>query len=270
MSYSPVAGRSALMNVMVRAVSKAARRIVRDFGEIEQLQVSMKGPGNFASKTDHQAEKTLYEELSRDRPDYSFLLEESGYIKGNDENNCFIIDPLDGTNNFIHGVPHFSISVALQRDNEIIAGVIYDPIRDELFCAEKGAGAFMNNRRIRVSGRRDLKTCMIGTGLSIRSPEKRELTQRTINAIGPQIAAIRNTGSIALDLAYVAAGRFDGYWRHNLQAWDVASGLILIKEAGGYVSDMNGKNAILEKKNIVAGNEYTHTPLLKIMKECAQ
>jgi myo-inositol-1(or 4)-monophosphatase len=258
-----------LINVMSQAAFKAGRGLIRDFGEVEQLQISRKGPGDFVSKADQRAEKTIYLELSKVRPDYAFLMEEFGAIEGEyPDSPTWIVDPLDGTTNFLHGIPHFAVSIGLKRQDEIIAGVIYDPLQDELFWAEKGSGAFMNDRRLRVSARKSLQDAVIGTGLPfVGRAEKDDL--RGLEAVRPHVAGIRQLGSAALGLAYVAAGRFEGYWEANLASWDLAAGLILVKEAGGWISDLSGSKdmkSILEKGEVLACNTDLFTPLQKRLK----
>ncbi len=235
-----MAVRSALINVMTKAAGKAARGLVRDFGEVEQLQVSQKGPADFVSTADLKAEKTLRAELTKARPGYGLLMEESGAKAGSDSSHRWVVDPLDGTTNFLHGIPQFSISIAVERDAEIIAGVVYNPISDEMFWAEKGQGAYLNDRRLRVSARRRMQEAVLGTGAPFLGHGDTETFQAELSALMPQIAGVRRFGSAALDLAFVAAGRFDGFWETGLNAWDVAAGLILVQEAGGYVTEIGG------------------------------
>ncbi len=258
--------RSALMNVMIQAVMKAGRSLARDFGEVQNLQVSLKGPGDYVSQADHRAEKILREELERVRPGYGFLMEESGAIEGSDNQHRWIVDPLDGTTNFLHGIPVFSVSVALERQGELVAGVVHNPAMDELYTAEKGAGAFLNDRRIRVSARRYLEDSVIGTGIPHIARGNHPSYLRDIAPIMSRSAGIRRLGSAALDLAYVAAGRFDGFWEEGLAAWDVAAGMVLVREAGGFVTDSNGGKDALEGGSIVAGNEPVHKALLDQLK----
>jgi myo-inositol-1(or 4)-monophosphatase len=260
---------SALLNVMVRAAQKAARGLKRDFGEVERLQVSLKGPGNFVTAADHRAEEILRAELSRARPGYGFLCEEGGRTHGTDKTHCWIIDPLDGTTNFLHGIPQFAISIALARDGTIVAGVIYNPASDELYTAERGKGAFMNERRLRVAARRRLSEAVIACGLPHHG--RGDLTQfrKEIAAIQSEVAGLRRFGSATLDLAWVAAGRFDGYWERDLSAWDMAAGLLLVREAGGFVTDLDGGDAMLDKGHIIAGNESMHGGLLQLLERDA-
>jgi len=263
-----MATRSALLNVMMKAVDKAARGLKRDFGEIENLQVSRKGPADFVSNADLKAEKTLKEELQKARPGYGFLMEESNEIPASDgSGRRWIVDPLDGTSNFLHGLPQFAISVALEERGEIIAGVVYDPIKDDLFHAEKGTGAFLNDRRIRVSSRHRLTECLVATGAPFAGKGDRAQFLGEIDAIMAETAGIRRWGAAALDLAYVAAGRFDGFWERGLSPWDIAAGVILVREAGGYVSEMNGKAISLDSPSILASNNSVHSDLMKLLRK---
>ena len=256
---------SALMTVMIAAARKAGRGLARDFGEIEQLQVSVKGPANFASSADHRSEETLYRELSRARPGYGFLMEERGVVEGPDKTHRWIVDPLDGTSNFLHGVPIFCIAMALERDGEIVAGLTYNPIHDELYTAERGQGAFLNNRRLRVAARKGLADALITTGIPHRGRAGHERFLNECKGMMTQTAGIRRTGSAAMDLAWVAAGRFDGYVEHGLSPWDMAAGILLVREAGGHVTDAKGGKRMLESGDIVAGNAQIHRGLLEIV-----
>lgn len=260
---------SPYLNVMCNAAMKAGRSLTRDFGEVEHLQVSRKGPGDFVSAADKNAEKIIFEELQKARPTYGFLMEEGGEVKGDSEFR-WIIDPLDGTTNFLHGVPHFAISIALEKSGTIITGVIYDPIKDEMFTAEKGSGAFMNNRRLRVSSRKDLSHSLLATGIPFAShtPEDMNQFQKSLNTIMPRVAGVRRMGSAALDMAYVAAGRYDAYWESPINSWDVAAGIILVKEAGGYVYDLNDKDKVLESGSVLASNTDLYKPLRDLLKPC--
>ena len=264
MSSGIVPGRSAHLNVMVKAVSKAARRLVRDFGEVEQLQVSLKGPDNFVSTADKKSEQTLYEELVYARPDYGFIMEESGVIEGKDPEHRWIVDPLDGTRNFLHGIPHFAISVALEKAGEIIAGVTYDPVRNEMFTAEKGQGAFLNRRRLRVSSRSKLQEALLVTGLPLRNPSSFDHAIDRLQNLRNHIQGIRYFGSTSLDLAYVAAGRFEAFWRTGSKIWDVAAGTILISEAGGYVTEFEGAKS---SKALLGSNAFLHAGLKALIQE---
>jgi myo-inositol-1(or 4)-monophosphatase len=255
---------SALMNVMIGAARKAGRSLARDFGEVEQLQVSIKGPGNFVSAADHKAEEIIYRELSKARPGYSFLMEERGEVVGDDKSHRWIVDPLDGTTNFLHGIPLFAISIGLERSGEMVAGVIYNPATDELFTAERGGGAFVNDRRLRVSARKNLSDGVIGCGVPHlgRGMHGRFLVQ--LRHVMGEVAGVRRFGAASLDLAYVAAGRMDGFWEEGLSPWDMAAGVILIREAGGFVSDMSGGTDMLGSGTMVAGNEHIHKALVEV------
>ena len=261
-----MATRSAIINVMARAVEKAAKGLVRDFGEVEQLQVSRKGPADFVSNADLRAEKLLREELQKARPDFGFLMEEGGESKGKDAGARWIVDPLDGTTNFLHGVPHWSISVALEREGEIVAGMIYEPLRDEMFWAEKGGGAFNNQQRLRVSGRRRLEDALVATGIPFKGRPGHKVFLAQQEAVMAEVAGIRRHGSAALDLAYVAAGRFDGYWESGLAPWDCAAGILLINEAGGFVSEIGGGRDPLYGGSILAANDQMHLQLGKVLR----
>jgi myo-inositol-1(or 4)-monophosphatase len=255
---------SALMTVMINAARKAGRSLARDFGEVEHLQVSVKGPANFVSAADHRAENILYEELSKARQGYCFLMEERGLVEGPDKSHTWIVDPLDGTTNFLHSIPLFAISIALQRDGELVAGLIYNPASGDFYTAERGKGAFLNdNRRLRVAGRPDLDNAVIVTGVPHRGRPGHGQHLAELSAIMRDCAGIRRTGSAAIDLAWVASGRFDGYWERAIQPWDMAAGIVLVREAGGFVSGMEGRQDMLKTGAIVAGNEAIHGALLK-------
>ncbi|MDP6602576.1 MAG: inositol monophosphatase family protein [Rhodospirillales bacterium] len=258
--------RSALINVMTGAARKAARSLIRDFGEVEQLQVSKKGPADFVSAADHRAEEVLHGILAKARPGYGFLFEERGAIEGDDRNNRWIIDPLDGTTNFLHGVPHFSISIALERQGELIAGVVYEPIRDELFWAEKGAGAHMNHHRLRVSGHRGLEDSVFATGFRYTAKGDETVFLEQIAAVMAATLNVRRLGSAALDLAYVAAGRFDGFWELHLNPWDMAAGIVLVREAGGFVNDFAGGHEMLATGGIIAANASVHAAFTDVVR----
>ncbi len=258
---------SALINVMLAAARKAGRSLARDFGEVEQLQVSLKGPANFVSAADHRAEEILYQELTRVRPGYGLLMEERGVVEGADRSHRFIVDPLDGTTNFLHGIPLFAISIGLEREGELIAGLIYNPASNEVFAAERGKGAYLNDRRrLRVAARTELADCVVVTGIPHRGRPGHEDFLREAGLIMSASAGLRRTGSAALDLAWTAAGRFDGYWERNLYAWDLAAGIVILREAGGYVSDAEGGQRMLETGSVVAANEAIHGKLLKLIK----
>ena len=258
--------RSALLNVMMGAARKAARSLVRDYGEVEQLQVSMKGPADFVSSADIRAEKTLRAELKKARPGYGFLLEEGGEIAGDDKSHRWIIDPIDGTTNFLHGIPNFCISIGLERDGEMFAGVVYQPLGDEMFHAEKGAGSFLNERRLRVSARRKMEETVLTTGIPFLGRPGHAVFLKELGAVMAQVAGVRRFGSAALDLAYVAAGRCDGYWEAGIKPWDIAAGIVLVREAGGYVTDYDGGGKMLDTGELVAANDHLHQPLLRLLK----
>lgn len=257
--------RSPLMTVMTDAVMKASRSLKRDFGEVENLQVSRKGPGDFVSSADRKAEQILRDLLEKARPGYGLVMEEQGIVEGADKSHRWHIDPLDGTTNFLHGVPQFSISVGLEREGQIVAGVIYDPIKDEMFIAERGKGAFMNNRRLRVASRRDLIDALIICGMPHAGRSNHGQFMRELATIMPLTGAMRRFGSAALDMAYVVCGRADGYWERSLHSWDIAAGIILIKEAGGYVSDADGGGNPIETGSVVCGNEILQRELVKLL-----
>ncbi|HWA17615.1 MAG TPA: inositol monophosphatase family protein [Devosia sp.] len=258
---------SALLTIMVNAALKAGRSLTRDFGEIENLQVSVKGPGDFVSNADRSAEKIVQQELSKARPTYGFLMEESGEIKGTDGQHRWIIDPLDGTTNFLHGIPLFAVAIGLERAGEMVAGVIYNPVMDEMYTAEKGGGAWLNDRkRLRVAGRKHLADAVISTGIKISEAAGDALQLRQLAHISPAAAGIRRTGSACTDLAWVAAGRLDGYWESHLHPWDVAAGTIILREAGGTISDYNGTPGHIATGNVIAANEAIHGQLLKAIK----
>jgi myo-inositol-1(or 4)-monophosphatase len=256
---------SALMNVMIGAARKAGRGLTRDFGEIEQLQVSVKGPGNFVTAADHRAEETLYRELTRARPGYGFLMEERGVVEGPDKTHRWIVDPLDGTTNFLHGLPIFCIAIALEREGEIVCAVVYNPILDELYTAERGQGAFVNSRRLRVAARKQLADCIISIGIPHRGRAEHPRFLGECTALMAQAGGLRRTGSAAIDLAWVAAGRFDGYVEHQLKPWDVAAGSLLVREAGGFVTDPAGGQSMFETGSVVAGNQAVHKALLAVL-----
>ncbi|QIK79742.1 inositol monophosphatase [Sphingomonas piscis] len=261
---------SGLITVMTRAARKAAPRLRRDFGEVEQLQVSRKGPGDFVSIADKAAEQTIVEELRNARPDWGLLLEEGGEVEGNPDKPRWIVDPLDGTTNFLHGIPHFSISIAVEErapngTRQISHGLVYQPLTDETFWAEKGRGAWLHDRRLRVSSRRDMSEAVIGTGIPFLGRGDSEEWSKIYEAVGPEVSGIRRFGSAALDLAWVAAGRFDGFWEKELAPWDAAAGLILVREAGGFVTDYKGADRAYEKGEYIAAAAGIHSRLQKLI-----
>ena len=250
---------------MIKVCRRAAKILIRDFGEIENLQVSLKGPGNFVTASDKKVEKIIIEELQKARPTYSILSEEIGEIN-NDESFKWIIDPIDGTANFLHGIPHFAISIGLEHDGEIICGIIYDPIKDEMFIAEKGNGAYVNNKRMRVSSRSKLENCIICTGGPKKDSKDRESTLEEYKKFSSRVfIPIRKLGSASLDMAYVAAGRYDGYWQKDLNYWDIAAGIVLVKESGGFVSDFNGNNQYIKNKTILVTNSKINKEMMEVL-----
>ncbi len=259
--------RSPLMTVMTDAVMKAARSLKRDFGEVENLQVSRKGPGDFVSNADRRAEKILREMLEKARPGYGLIMEEEGVVEGTDKSHCWHIDPLDGTTNFLHGIPQFAISVGLEREGQVVAGVVYDPIKDELFIAEKGKGAYLNNKRMRVAARSDMADAVVCCGLPGIGNKNHKQFLSEASVVMNNVAGMRRLGSAALDLAYVACGRLDAYWERGVNSWDVSAGIVLVKEAGGFVSDADGGPNALFGRSIACGNETMHRHLLKLLKE---
>jgi myo-inositol-1(or 4)-monophosphatase len=257
---------SALMNVMVGAARKAGRSLARDFGEVEQLQVSVKGPGNFVSAADHKAEEIIYRELAKARPGYSFLMEERGEVVGDDQTHRWIVDPLDGTTNFLHGVPLFAISIGLEREGQMVAGVVYNPIWDEMYTAEKGKGAYLNDRRrMRVAARKNLSDALVTTGIPHLGRPGHVAFAREMKEVIKHVAGVRRTGSAALDLCWVAAGRFDGYWERGIQSWDMAAGILLVREAGGAVTDLSGGTAMFDKGEVLATNSALQKELLPLL-----
>lgn len=253
--------RSALLNVMVQAALKAGRSLSRDFGEVQNLQVSLKGPGDYVSQADRKAEEIIRAELGRARPTYGFLGEEGGETKGTDGAHRWIVDPLDGTTNFLHGIPLFAVSIALERNGELVGGVIFNPAMDELYTAERGSGAFLNDRRLRVAARRRLSDAVVVTGIPrLGKGHHGKFLIELRNVMG-EVSGVRSTGSAALDLAYTAGGRFDGYWQKSLSAWDLAAGMLLVREAGGFATDIDGGNRVFDTGTILAGNEHIHGAL---------
>jgi myo-inositol-1(or 4)-monophosphatase len=262
--------RSALLNVMVKAAFRAGRSLKRDLGEVENLQVSVKGPRNFVTAADHRAEAILREELAKARPDYGFLGEEGGTHVGADRTHRWIVDPLDGTTNFLHGIPHFAVSIALERNGAIVAALTYNPANDELFVAEHGKGAFLNDRRIRVASRQRLADAVVACGLPHYGRGDLALARREIVAAQQHFAGLRRFGAATLDLAWIAAGRFDAYWERDLSPWDLAAGMLLVREAGGFATDPDGGDAVLATGHVVAGNETMHRELLDLLKKAGK
>lgn len=258
--------KSAILNVMHQAALKAARGLVRDFGEVENLQVSRKGPADFVTAADRKAEEIIHRELEKARPGYGFLMEESGMITGTDNQHRWIVDPLDGTTNFMHGLPIFAISIALERQGQLTAALVYNPVMDELFTAERGAGAYFNDRRLRVAQRTRLSDCLFATGLPFLGHGDTGRTLREIAPIIGETSGLRRCGAASIDLSWTAAGRFDGFWERDLKPWDLAAGALIVREAGGYVSDSDGGDKFLETGSIVAGNEFAHSHMLKMLK----
>ncbi len=261
--------RHPLVTCMVRAAMKAARSLLRDFGEVEHLQVSKKGPADFVSHADRAAERILQEELGRMRPHFAFLLEEEGERPppaGGKPTGRWIVDPLDGTTNFLHAVPHFAISIAAEEKGRVQAAVVYDPVRDELFWAQRGGGAFLNDQRLRVSARQKLEQALIATGIPFAGHGEHERFLAELAGIMPRVAGIRRFGSAALDLAYVAAGRYDAFWEHGLHLWDIAAGALIVQEAGGLVSDHQGRPRAFETGEILASNSHLHRPMLRLLR----
>ena len=257
---------SAVLNVMVKAARRAGRSLKRDLGELEHLQVSLKGPRNFVTAADRRAEEMLREDLQKARPGYGFLGEEGGFHEGADKSHRWIVDPLDGTTNFLHGIPHFAVSIALERDGAIVAGMVYNPANEDLFLAERGKGAYLNDRRMRVAARSKLAEAVVACGLPHYGRGDLVLGRAEIAAAQQHFAGLRRYGAAALDLAWIAAGRLDAYWERDLSSWDMAAGSILVREAGGFVSDLNGGGDIFAKGQVVAGNDAMHRGLLKLLK----
>jgi myo-inositol-1(or 4)-monophosphatase len=257
---------SANVNIMIKAARKAARSLLRDFGEVENLQVSAKGPGDFVSRADTRAEQIIRDELTEARPNYGWLAEESAEVKGEDPTRRWIVDPLDGTTNFLHGLPHWAISIGLEHKREIVAAVVYDPAKDEMFVAEKGAGAWLNDRRLRVSGRREMIEMIFATGIPFGGRAELPRALREIAALTPQTAGIRRLGSASLDLAYVAAGRYDGYWERDVQLWDMAAGILLVREAGGFVGTIEDGGELFVDRSIAAANADVYEAFRKVLR----
>ena len=257
---------SANLNLMIKAARKAGRALVKDFREVENLQVSTKGPGDFVSRADRESERLIKEELMGARPTYGWLGEETGAQDGQDPTRRWIVDPLDGTTNFLHGMPHWAVSIALEHKGEIVSAVVYDAAKDELFWAEKGAGAWMNDRRMRVSGRRELHEAVFATGVPFGAKSSLPAMLQDLARLMPACAGVRRWGAASLDLAYVAAGRYDGYWERELNEWDIAAGLLLVREAGGFVSAIRDGDDPMQKGAVICGNEALFEPFRKIIR----
>lgn len=258
---------SALLQVMIAAARKAGRKLARDFGEVSELQVSRKGPADFVSAADLKAEQTLVEELSKARPGYGFLAEERGLVEGTDKTHTWIIDPLDGTTNFLHGLPHFAINIALQREGAIVAGVTYNPVTNECFWTEKGKGCFLNDKRLRVAARKQLTDSLLATGIPFAGKPGHAQFLKELHQLSQRVAGVRRFGSAALDMAFVAAGRYDGYWERDLKAWDLAAGVLMVLEAGGTVTDADGEPFTLEgKPTVCCANLDLHPLILERLK----
>jgi myo-inositol-1(or 4)-monophosphatase len=253
--------RSAIINVMVQAALKAGRSLSRDFGEVQNLQVSLKGPGDYVTQADRRAEDIVFTELSKARPGYAFLMEERGVVEGEDGQHRWIVDTLDGTTNFLHGIPVFAVSIGLERQGQLVAGVVYNPAMDELYTAERGGGAFLNDRRLRVAARKKLSDAVIGTGIPHIGRGHHGNYLIALRHVMGEAAGVRRMGAAALDLCYVAAGRFDGFWEETLSPWDMAAGILMIREAGGFVTDTVGGHDMFGSGTIVAGNEVIHKAL---------
>jgi myo-inositol-1(or 4)-monophosphatase len=261
---------SAVLNVMMKAAHRAGRSLKRDLGEVENLQVSVKGPRNFVTAADRRAEEIVREELAKARPDYGFLGEEGGAVEGSDKSHRWIVDPLDGTTNFLHGIPHFAVSIGLERNGAIVAGLVYNPANDDMFLAERGKGAYLNDKRIRVAARLKLAEAVVACGLPHYGRGDLALARHEIAAAQQNFAGLRRYGAAALDLAWIACGRLDAYWERDLSPWDIAAGSLLVREAGGFVTDLDGGDAIFTKKQVVAGNDTMHHELLRLLKEAGR
>ena len=258
---------SANLNLMIKAARRAGKALVKDFREVENLQVSTKGPGDFVTKADREAERIIKEDLMGARPTYGWLGEETGEQEGQDPTRRWIVDPLDGTTNFLHGMPHWAISIALEHKGEITSAVVFDAAKDEMFWAEKGSGAWMNDRRLRVSGRRAMHEAVFATGVPFSTKKTLPATLSDLARLMPACAGMRRWGVASLDLAYVAAGRFDGYWERELHQWDIAAGILLVKEAGGLIGPVREGYDILEKGALICANQALFAPLTKIIRD---
>jgi len=256
---------SPALNVMIAAARKAGRGLIRDFGELENLQISKKGPADFVSTADSRTERILIEELTKARPGYGFLLEESGTIEGRDKTHRFIIDPIDGTTNFLHGIPQFAISIALEREGHLVSALVFNPVTDEMYVAEKSHGAYLNDRRLRVAARQNFSDILVASGAPFLGKEGREVFLKELEDVIASTAGMRRFGSASLDLAWTASGRFDAFWERNLKAWDIAAGILIVREAGGVVSDLDGRDCMMDCGHILAANDSLHRPLLALL-----
>jgi myo-inositol-1(or 4)-monophosphatase len=256
---------SPLITVMVNAVRRSTRGLMRDFGEVENLQVLQKGPADFVTKADRRVEEILFEELKKARPRFGFHMEEGGDVVGEDPDSRWIIDPIDGTTNFVHGIPHFGISVALEQRGELVAGVIYNPATNELFTGEKGRGSFLDDRRLRVSGRDDIEDAVVASGVPHRARADHEQFRKELAVVQEKVSGIRRFGAASLDLAYVACGRFDGYWERGLSSWDIAAGVVIVREANGVVGGMDGEDDFMKTGDIIVGNRMIYAALKEIL-----
>ena len=261
---------SALLKVMTDAARKAARGLNRDFGELAELQVAKKAPADFVSAADLKAEQTIFEVLSKARPGYGFLGEERGMIEGTDKTHTWIVDPLDGTTNFLHAIPHFAINIALQREGVIVAAVTYNPVTNELFWAEKGKGCFLNDKRLRVAARTKMEEAVLATGIPFLGHGQHATFLKELHSVSQRVAGVRRFGAAALDLAWVAAGRYDGYWERDLSKWDVAAGILLVTEAGGRVTTADGEDDVLGTGSVCAGNLELQPQLLERLRQAAK
>jgi len=252
---------------MIAAARKAGRGLIRDFGELENLQVSRKGPADFVTTADHRTERILIDELSKARPGYAFLVEEAGLVEGPDKTHRFIIDPIDGTTNFMHGIPQFAISIGLEREGQMVSALVFNPVTDEMFVAERGHGAYLNDKRLRVAARTNLPDIVVASGAPFMGKDGRAEFLKELDAVLAATSGMRRLGSAALDLAWVAAGRFDAFWERKLQPWDIAAGLLLVREAGGVVSDLTGRDMMLQTGDVLAANDSLHRTLLQLIRD---
>jgi myo-inositol-1(or 4)-monophosphatase len=257
---------SPALNVMMAAARKAGRALIRDFGELENLQISKKGPADFVTSADSRTERVLVEELSKARPGYCFLLEERGLVEGPDKTHRFIIDPIDGTTNFMHGLPQFAISIALEREGVLVSSVVFNPVTDEMFVAERGQGAYLNEKRLRVAARKNLNESLIASGAPFMGKEGHDQFLAELRAVLEATSGMRRFGAASLDLAWTAAGKFDAFWERELKPWDIAAGILLVREAGGVVTDLTGRDRMMETGDVLAANELLHRPLLDLIR----